>query len=162
MTRTDLRGSQDARGCARPREGGTTARRFRNGLLYQPRTRRRVIAGTNNVINLGNGADTVYAAKGDTITVGNGHDTFVFGLSPGQTTAGMIGPVTINHFSAANDVIQIASTLPGGWDTSFTSLSPHIQTISGNAVITLDTSGDTITLVGVQASALHASDFHFV
>jgi VCBS repeat-containing protein len=121
-----------------------------------------VIAGTNNVISLGNGADTIYAAMGDAITVGNGHDTFVFGLSPGQTTPGMIGPVTINHFSAANDVIQIASTLPGGWDTSFTSLSSHIQTISGNAVITLDTSGDTITLVGVLASSLHASDFHFV
>jgi len=28
-------------------------------------------------------------------------------------------------------------------------------------VITLDNSGDTITLVGVHASALHASDFHF-
>jgi hypothetical protein len=121
-----------------------------------------VIAGTNNVINLGNGADTVYAASGDTITVGNGHDTFVFGLSPGQTTAGLIGPVTINHFNPANDVIEIASTLPGGWDTSFTRLESHIQTISGNAVITLDTSGDTITLVGVLASSLHASDFHFV
>ena len=78
-----------------------------------------VIAGTNNIIKLGNGADTVYAARGDTITVGNGHDTFVFGLSPGQTTAGMIGPVTINHFSAANDVIEIASSLAGVWDTSF-------------------------------------------
>jgi hypothetical protein len=114
------------------------------------------------IIKLGNGPDTVYAAKGDTITVGNGHDTFVFGLSPGQTTAGMIGPATINHFSAANDVIQIARSLPGGWDPSFTSLSSHIQTVSGNAVITLDTSGDTMTLVGVSASSLHASNFHFV
>ena len=121
-----------------------------------------VIAGTNNIISVGNGTNTIYAARGDTITVGNGHDTFVFGLSPGQTTAGMIGPVTVNHFSATNDVIQIASTLPGGWDTSFTSLSSHIHTISGNTVITLDTSGDAITLVGVQASALHASNFHFV
>ena len=56
-----------------------------------------VIAGTNNVISLGNGANTIYAASGDTITVGIGHDTFVFGLKPGQTAAGIIGPVTINH-----------------------------------------------------------------
>ena len=120
-----------------------------------------VIAGTNNIIKLGNGPDTVYAAKGDTITVGNGHDTFFFGQSPGQTTAGMIGPATINHFSAANDVIEIASSLAGVWNTTSAGLSSHIQTVSGNAVITLDTSGDTITLVGVQASALHASNFHF-
>jgi len=56
-------------------------------------------------------------------------------------------------------VIQIASAL-GSWDTSFSSLSPHISNVAGSAVVTLDTSGDTITLVGVQASALHASDFH--
>jgi VCBS repeat-containing protein len=118
-----------------------------------------VIAGTNNVISLGNGANTIYAARDDTITVGNGHNTFVFGLSPGQTTAGMIGPVTINHFNPANDVINIASTL-AIWDSSFTALSSHISG-STNAVITLDGSGDTITLVGVHASALHASDFHF-
>ena len=119
-----------------------------------------VIAGTTNVVSLGNGADTVYAASGDAITVGTGHDTFVFGLSPGQTTAGMIRPVTINHFSAANDVIQIASSL-GSWDTSFTALSSHISG-SPNAVVTLDGSGDTITLLGVSASSLHASNFHFV
>jgi len=32
----------------------------------------------------------------------------------------------------------------------------------GNAVITIDASGDTITLTGVQAAALKASDFHLV
>ena len=32
----------------------------------------------------------------------------------------------------------------------------------GNAVITVDNAGDTITLVGVSASALHPSNFHFV
>jgi hypothetical protein len=31
----------------------------------------------------------------------------------------------------------------------------------GNAVITVDNAGDTITLVGVHSSALHPSDFHF-
>jgi hypothetical protein len=32
----------------------------------------------------------------------------------------------------------------------------------GNAVVTVDHAGDTITLVGVHASELHPSDFHFV
>jgi hypothetical protein len=32
----------------------------------------------------------------------------------------------------------------------------------GNAVITVDAAGDTITLVGMHASELHASDFHFI
>jgi len=32
----------------------------------------------------------------------------------------------------------------------------------GNAVITVDASGDTITLTNVQAAALKASDFHLV
>ena len=124
-----------------------------------------VIAGTNNIIKLGNGADTIYAAAGDTITVGNGHDTFAFGLAPGQTTAGMLGPVTINGFNPSNDVIKIASTL-ASWDSSYAALtsSPsHITTnSSGYAVIHLDISGDTITLMGVSAASLHASDFQFV
>ena len=32
----------------------------------------------------------------------------------------------------------------------------------GNAVVTVDNLGDTITLVGVHASELHPSNFHFV
>jgi hypothetical protein len=32
----------------------------------------------------------------------------------------------------------------------------------GNAVITVDNAGDTITLMGVHASQLQLSDFHFV
>jgi hypothetical protein len=32
----------------------------------------------------------------------------------------------------------------------------------GNAVITVDNAGDTITLLGVHASELHPNDFHFV
>jgi hypothetical protein len=32
----------------------------------------------------------------------------------------------------------------------------------GNAVVTVDNAGDTITLAGVHSSQLHPSDFHFV
>lgn len=115
-----------------------------------------VYSGGESTITVGNGNDTIYVGTADTIKVGSGNDTFIFG----QTTSGTIGKVTINNFSATHDVIQIASAL-GSWDTSFATLSPHITNVSGSAVIALDASGDTITLVGVQASALHASDFHF-
>lgn len=121
-----------------------------------------VIGGEHDVISLGNGANTIYAASGDTINVGNGQDTFAFGLAPGETAAGMIGPVTINDFSPGHDVIKIASTL-ASWDASYTTLASHISyNSSGSAVIDLDASGDTITLVGVHASSLHASDFQFI
>ena len=70
-----------------------------------------------------------------------------------QTTPGFIGAVTINHFDPSKDVITLSSQL-----TTTVSYQDDSQ---GNAVITVDTSGDTITLVGVHSSALHASDFHF-
>jgi len=50
-------------------------------------------------------------------------------------------------------VIQLQSALTA----AVTPVDNH-----GNAVITIDASGDTITLAGVQASALHAKDFHLV
>jgi hypothetical protein len=105
--------------------------------------------GSFNTITVGNGNDTVHVGLGDTVTVGKGHDTFVFD----QTTPGSIGSVTINHFDPAKDVIQISSALTA----AVTPVDNH-----GNAVITVDSSGDTITLTNVQASALHQSDFHLV
>lgn len=125
-----------------------------------------VIAGPNDYITVGNGADIIYGAAGDTISVGKGHDTFAFGISPGETTAGLIGPVTINDFNPNTDVIEIASTL-ASWDSSYAALtSPpsHITTDArGDAVIHLDSNAsDIITLVGVHVSSLHASDFNFV
>jgi hypothetical protein len=42
-----------------------------------------------------------------------------------------------------------------------TSVSYH-DNAQGNAVVTVDNAGDTITLVGVHSADLHPSDFHFV
>jgi hypothetical protein len=70
-----------------------------------------------------------------------------------QTAAGNIGAVTINHFDTGKDLITLSSQL-----TTSVSYQDNAQ---GNAVITVDNAGDTITLVGVHASALHPSDFHF-
>ena len=90
----------------------------------------------------------MHVGFGDTVTVGKGHDTFVFD----QTAPGSIGAVTINHFDAAHDVIQFQSALAAA-------VTPH-DDAHGNAVI--DVGGGTITLADVHASALKASDFHFV
>ena len=109
-----------------------------------------VTAGASSTITVGNGSDTINVGKGDTVTVGNGQDSFILA----QTAAGNIGAVTINHFNPAKDGITFSSQL--------TTAVSYLDNAQGNAVITLDTSGDTITLVGVQASALHASNFHFV
>jgi hypothetical protein len=42
-----------------------------------------------------------------------------------------------------------------------TSVSYH-DNAQGNAVVTVDSAGDTITLTGVHAADLHPNDFHFV
>jgi hypothetical protein len=106
--------------------------------------------GCKTTIKVGNGNDTIHVGFANTVTVGKGQDSFVFD----QTFAGGIGAVTINHFDPGKDVIIIQKALA-------TSVTPQDDS-HGNAVITVDGSGDTITLVGVHSSALHASDFQFV
>src|SRR5208337_3726704 len=92
-----------------------------------------------NTITVSNGNDTVYVGKGDTVTVGTGQDGFVFA----QTAVGNIGAVTINHFNPSKDLITFSSQLT-------TAVSYHDNS-QGNAVVTVDISGDTITLVGVHS-----------
>ena len=108
-----------------------------------------VKAGASCTITLGNGSDTIYVGKSDTVTVGTGQDSFIFQ----QTTPGAIEAVTINHFNPSKDVITLSSQ----FKTTFS----YQDNSQGNAVITVDTSGDTITLAGVHSAALHTSDFHF-
>jgi hypothetical protein len=112
-----------------------------------------VTAGASSTINVGNGNDTIHVGKNDTVTVGTGQDTFIFG----QTTAGNIGAVTITGFNPSKDVIVIQQAL-----VPTKNVLPAHDDVHGNALITVDNSGDTITLVGVHSSALHASDFQFV
>jgi hypothetical protein len=84
------------------------------------------------------------------LTVGTGHNSFVFE----QTTPGTIGTATVTGFDSSKDSFTFSSQL-----TSSVSYHDNAQ---GNTVITVDNAGDTITLVGVHASELHPSDFHFV
>jgi hypothetical protein len=71
-----------------------------------------------------------------------------------QTAAGSIGAVTINHFSTSKDLITFSSQLTISYQDN----------AQGNAEITVGNISDanSITLVGVRASALHPSNFHFV
>jgi hypothetical protein len=99
---------------------------------------------------VGNGNDTIYAGQNTAITVGTGHDSFVFE----QTAPGSIGATVVTGFNPNKDSFTFSNQL-----TTFVSYQDDAH---GNAVITVDNAGDTITLVGVHASELHPSDFHFV
>jgi hypothetical protein len=101
-------------------------------------------------ITVGNGNDTIYVGRDNTVTVGTGHDSFIFE----QTTPGNIGAVTVNQFDPDTDIFTFS--------TQLTNSVCYHDNAQGNAVITVDNSGDTITLVGVHASELHRSNFHFV
>jgi hypothetical protein len=109
-------------------------------------------------ITVGNGNDTIYLGSNDTIKVGTGHDSFIFEQTPPSiiepTPPGNIGATTITGFDPHKDSFTFSNQLT-------TSVSYH-DNAQGNAVITVDNAGDTITLMGVHASELHPSDFHFV
>jgi hypothetical protein len=110
-----------------------------------------VFGFAHSTITVGNGNDTIHVGFSDTVTVGKGQDSFVFDQVPDDGPH-QIGAVTINHFDPSKDVITIQKLL---------ATSVSVQDVNGNAVVTV-APGDTITLVGVHSSALHASDFHFV
>jgi hypothetical protein len=84
------------------------------------------------------------------VSEARGHDSFVFQ----QTTPGNIGAVTVTGFDPNKDSFTFSSQLT-------TSVSYH-DNAQGNAVVTVDNAGDTITLAGVHSADLHPSDFHFV
>ena len=71
-----------------------------------------------------------------------------------QTTPGNVGAVTVTGFNPNKDSFTFSNQLT-------TSVSYHDDS-HGNAVVTVDNAGDTITLLGVHSSQLHPSDFHFV
>jgi hypothetical protein len=122
-----------------------------------------VFGGISTTITLGNGNDTIHVGLNNTITAGRGQDVFAFDQIPSgrngndESKPGGIGTVTITGFNPSKDLIVIQQTLQ-----NTNPYSVH-DDAHGNAVITFqgDTT-DSITLVGVHSSALHASDFHFV
>ena len=93
----------------------------------------------------------IFAWSGDdTLTGSSADDLFVL--------AQPIGNDTIHNFDAAHDKIDLVGF---AGMSSFTDVQAHVaDNANGNAVITLG-AGETITLAGVDASALSASDFVF-
>ncbi len=116
-----------------------------------------------DILNGGDGADTLNGdtendsltggAGNDLLNGGSGNDTFVF--APG------FGQDRISDFqagSALTDAIRLS--LGTNFDTFAEVLAATAQ-VGSNAVITI-TATDTITLTGVNKSALVANDFLFV
>jgi Ca2+-binding RTX toxin-like protein len=107
-----------------------------------------VFGGANDTITIGNGNDQLFAAPGDNWTVGRGQDTFTFNAG--------FGANTITDFNTSHDVLQLASVL----FPNYAAAMAHTQQVGPNTVMTYDAS-DTITLSGVAASHLTASNFKF-
>jgi Ca2+-binding RTX toxin-like protein len=107
-------------------------------------------ANGNNSLGGGNGDDILHVGTGNNLlTGGNGSDQFVFG--PG------FGKDVIADFSQG-DHIEF-----DGVFANFQNVQPH--QVGANTVIYLDASMDpdhSITLLGVAANSLHASDFILV
>jgi hypothetical protein len=100
---------------------------------------------------LGNGSDTVTAIS-SLINGGHGHDTSVF--------TGNFGQDTITNLSLLHDNIVLAQAVFGN---NFAAMQSDITQVGTNTVIAdPQNSANVITLTGVNASSLHASDFKFV
>jgi Ca2+-binding RTX toxin-like protein len=132
------------------------------GVVYLPGTdgNDTLTAGNNpTVLDGGNGNDTltggIYADAligghgNDTMTGGNGPDTFVFGPNFGNDV--------ITGFKPNTDAIQFDHSL----FANFAAVRAHAASDGHDTVIKYD-ANETITLLGVALSSLHANDFFFV
>ena len=107
-----------------------------------------VYGGANDIFNIGNGNNQLVAAPGDVWTVGKGPDTFAFNAGFGNNT--------ITDFNTSRDVLQFSSALL----MNYAAAMVDTKQVGANTVITLD-ANDTVTLTGVEASHLTASNFKF-
>ena len=107
-----------------------------------------VIGGLNDIVNVGNGSNQLVAAPGDVWTIGNGADVFKF--APG------FGNNTINGFQTRKDVLNFDPALIGNYMAAM----QDTKQVGANTVITVD-ANDSVTLAGVAASHLTASNFSF-
>jgi len=64
--------------------------------------------------------------------------------------------VTINGFNASHDVLQFNPALLA----NYAAVLLDTKQVGANTVIRIDAT-DSVTLVGVTASSLHANNFHF-
>ena len=107
-----------------------------------------VFGGADNTIAIGNGQNQLVAAPGDVWTVGSGQDTFAFNAGFGENT--------ITDFNTSRDVLQFNHAL----FVNFAAAMADTKQVGANTVITYD-ANDSVTLTGVAASHLTASNFKF-
>jgi hypothetical protein len=124
-----------------------------------------VTAGSGSTISLGNGNNTVTGGSNDTTTVGNGQNQLV--AAPGDAwTIGIgqdvftfnsgFGNNTVSDFSTSHDVLQFNPAL----FANYMAAMADTKQVGANTVITYD-ANDSVTLNGVTASHLTASNFKF-
>jgi Ca2+-binding RTX toxin-like protein len=109
-----------------------------------------LLAGTDGQQISGSGDNLVIAdgAGNDTITGGGGADTLGFGPNSGQDV--------ITDFATSSNVLDVRQTAVGSY--GFSGI-PIMQ--SGNDTIVDLGGGYSVTLLGVNASALSADNFIF-
>jgi VCBS repeat-containing protein len=121
-----------------------------------------ITAGANNFIMAGNGNDTVIGGANNVIMVGSGQDQLVAGfndnwpLGAGKDTlafnASGFGNNSVSGFNPSQDVLSFNSSL----FQSYPAVHAATTQVGNNVII--DSHGDQVTLVGVQASQLTQKD----
>ncbi len=109
----------------------------------------------NDILYAGNGADTLIGMAGNESLYGQaGDDQFNF------AAGGDDDVITAFSAGAASDDVILIS----GYGSTFDSFSEVLAAASDNGVDTVIDfgGGDSITLVGVLVSQLHADDFAFL
>jgi autotransporter-associated beta strand protein/VCBS repeat-containing protein len=103
----------------------------------------------NDTLVAGSGKEVLIGGPGDTLEAGSGLDTFVF--LPG------FGHNAIKSFNPLLNKIQLTASE----FANLAAVQHDMQQVGANTVITYD-AHDTITLIGLHAASLHASNFEFV
>lgn len=105
----------------------------------------------NDTVHGGQGNDTLSADKGNDQVWGDlGNDVFLFS---GSGTGNDI----VEDFVHGSDHIQLAGTIYAQWN----GVHNHLTQSGADSVITFSDTGNTLTLHGITASSLVASDFIF-
>jgi autotransporter passenger strand-loop-strand repeat protein len=124
-----------------------------------------ITGGANSTVILGNGKDNVSSGPNSTIKVGNGNDTIsagadnVIGLGKGADAVAfgaILGMEQVIGFIPTHDTIQFNHAL----FANYAAVMASSKQVGQDTIITYDGS-DTVTLVAVNMTSLHPSNFQF-
>jgi hypothetical protein len=107
-----------------------------------------VLGAANDIFSFGKGQDQLVAGSSDIWTVGNGLDASMFNA--------VFGDSTITDVNTSRDVLQFNPAL----FVNYAAAMADTKQVGLDSAITYD-SNDKVTLVGVAASHLTASNFKF-